>query len=136
MLIVSDQLNRVWLATASGAAIFNNGIWQPFQNIDTTSLAIDSSGNVWVGTNGHGVSVRTGEIWNDHTTTNSAIASDTIRRIAVGTDGRVWLATQNGVSVYDGGNWRNHNSFASGITSNDVYDIAIDAAGAGLGGYR
>ena len=129
VLIVSEQLNRVWLATASGAAIFNNGIWQPFQNIDTTSLAIDSSGNVWVGTNGHGVSVRTGEIWDDYTTANSAIASDTIRDITIGPDGRVWLATSNGVSVYGGGSWRNHNSFASGITSNDVYDIAIDAAG-------
>ena len=128
VLIINEQLNRVWLATDNGAAIFNNGTWQIFQNIDTTSLAAHL-GNVWVGTNGHGVSVYNSVTWTDYTTTNSAIASDTIRHITIGPDGRVWLATQNGVSVYNGTNWANHNSFASGITSNDVYDIAIDAAG-------
>ena len=128
VLIINEQLNRVWLATDNGAAIFNNGTWEIFQNVDTTSLAAHS-GNVWVGTNGHGVSVYNGVTWTDHTTTNSAIASDTIRDITIGPDGRVWLATSNGVSVYDGARWTNYNSFASGITSNDVYDIAIDAAG-------
>ncbi len=129
VLIVSEQLNRVWLATDNGAAIFNNGNWQIFRNIDTTSLAIDSSGNVWVGTNGHGASVYNGVVWADHTTTNSTIASDTIRDITIGPDGRVWLATPNGVSVLNGANWESHNTFASGITSNDVYDIAIDSVG-------
>lgn len=128
VLIINEHLNRVWLATDNGAAIFNNGIWTIFRNIDTTSLAAES-GNVWVGTNGHGVRVYDGVTWTDYTTTNSAIASDTIRRITKGPDGRVWLATQNGVSVYNGANWVKYNSFASGITSNDVYDIAIDAAG-------
>ena len=128
VLIINEQLNRVWLATDIGAAIYNNGTWQIFQNIDTTSLAAHS-GKVWVGTNGLGVRVYNGEVWDDYTTTNSAISSDTIRDITIGPDGRVWLATSNGVSVYDGANWTNHNSFASGITSNDVYDIAIDVAG-------
>lgn len=128
VLIINEQLNRVWLATANGAAIFNDGTWQIFQNIDTTSLAAHS-GNVWVGTNGHGASVYNGVVWTNYTTTNSNIASDTIRRITVSPDGRVWMATQNGVSVYDGARWTNYNSFASGIASNDVYDIAIDAAG-------
>lgn len=128
VLIINEQLNRVWLATASGAAIFNDGNWNTFRNIDTTSLAAES-GNVWVGTNGHGASVYNGVIWDDYTTINSDIASDTIRRITVSPDGKIWMATQNGVSVYDGARWTNYNSFASGIASNDVYDIAIDAAG-------
>ena len=128
VLIINEQLNRVWLATDNGAAIFNDGTWQIFQNIDTTSLAVHL-GKVWVGTNGHGASVYDGVTWLDYTTTNSDIASDTIRDITIGPDGRVWLATQIGVSVFNGTRWESHNSFASGITSNDVYDIAIDSVG-------
>ena len=133
VLIISEQLNRVWIATGNGVAIYNNGTWQVFKNelasIDTTSLAIDSFGNVWVGTNGHGVSVNSGGIWTNYHRTNSGLANDTVRNITVGPDGRVWLATQNGVSVYDGTNWATYNSFTSGIASNDVYDVAIDSAG-------
>lgn len=133
VLIIGEQLNRVWLATNNGVAIYNNGTWQVFQNqlasVDTTSLAVDLSGNVWVGTNGNGVSVFNGVTWINHHRTNSDITNDTIRHITVGPDGKVWLATQSGVSVYDGVNWANYNRFTSGIASNDVYDIAIDSSG-------
>lgn len=133
VLIIGEQLNRVWLATDNGVAIYNNGTWQSFQSqlssVDTTSLAVDLSGQVWVGTNGNGVSVFNGVTWTNHHRTNSDLTNDTIRSITVGPDGRVWLATQAGVSVFDGTNWANYNRFTSGIASNDVYDIAIDSAG-------
>ena len=133
VLVISEQLNRVWIATGNGVAIYNDGTWQVFKNelasVDTTCLAIDSFGNVWVGTNGNGVSVYSAGIWTNYHRTNSGLANDTVRSITVGSDGRVWLATQGGVSVYDGANWANHNSFTSGIASNDVHDVAIDSAG-------
>jgi ligand-binding sensor domain-containing protein len=133
VLVISEQLNRVWLATDNGVAIYNNGNWQVFDSVlasrDTTSLAIDNLANVWVGTNGNGVDVYQSGIWQNYHRTNSGLANDTVRNITVGLDGRVWLATQGGVSVFDGAKWANYNRFTSGIASNDVYDIAIDAAG-------
>lgn len=134
VLIISEKLNRVWLATNNGVAIYNDGTWQVFQNelasVDTTSLAIDPLAKVWVGTNGHGVNIYHSGVWDNYHRTNSDLSNDTIRSITVSRgDGRVWLATQGGVSVFDGTKWANYNRFTSGIVSNDIYDIAIDSTG-------
>ena len=40
VLIINADLKRVWLATANGAALYNNGQWQIFE---TRSLASDES---------------------------------------------------------------------------------------------
>ncbi|MDE2815317.1 MAG: hypothetical protein OXM03_07455 [Chloroflexota bacterium] len=133
VLVVNEQPNRVWLATDNGVAYYNNGNWRVFRSelpiVDTLSLAEDASGNIWVGTNGGGVSVYNSVTWLPHNTNNSALIHDTVRNITVGPDGRVWLATPGGVNVYDGTNWTRHTIFNTGIASNDVYDIAIDKAG-------
>ena len=54
VLIINEDLKRVWLATADGAALYNNGQWQFFEwpslaSNDVLSLGIDTHGNVWVG---------------------------------------------------------------------------------------
>lgn len=137
VLIINADLKRVWLATANGAALYNNGQWQLFDNSvlasnDVTSLGIDTRGNVWVGTADSGLSVFNGTTWTDYYVgQNSGLTNDTIRSITVGPDGRVWIGTQGGVSIYDGNNetWTSYNEFTSGLAHNAVFDIAIDSSG-------
>ena len=136
VLIISEELNRVWLATAEGAALYNNGQWQFFDtqilpSNDVLSVGIDSHSNVWVGFDGAGLSAFNGTTWTDFHTGNSGLSDDTVRRITPGPNGRVWFSTRGGVSVYDNntGTWTSYNEFTSGLTYNDVHDIAIDASG-------
>lgn len=133
VLVVGEQLNRAWLATDNGVAFYNNGTWKVIPiaqtGANTSCLARDATGKIWVGTNGGGVSVQNDETWITHSSTNSDLSHDTVRNITVGPDGRVWLATPGGVNVYDGENWTRHTIFTSNIASDDVYDIAIDKAG-------
>lgn len=133
VLVVGGQLNRAWLATDSGVAYYDNGNWVAVPTVqtgaDALSLAIDNAGNIWVGTNGSGVSVSDSVTWTNYNTNNSDLIHDTVRSITVGPDGRVWLATPGGVGVYNGATWTRYTTFTSDIASNDVYDIAIDEAG-------
>ena len=137
VLIISEELNRVWLATINGAALYNNGQWQFFEIRDglasneVLSLGIDTFGNVWVGTDGHGLSVFNGATWTIHDTRSSGLTNDTVRSITAGPDGRVWFATSGGVGTYDNVNksWATYNAVSSSLAHNEVYDIAIDSSG-------
>ncbi len=138
VLIINEQLNRVWLATADGAALYNNGQWQFFDtntgalpSNDVLSLGIDTLGNVWVGMNGSGLSAFNGTTWTDYNNGNSGLANDTVRSISVAPNGHVWFATSGGISVYDNasGTWSSYNIFTSGLAHNEVFDIAFDSSG-------
>ena len=138
VLIINEQLNRVWIATSNGAALYNNGQWRLFDtsvlaSLDVTSIGVDTMGNVnvWIGTADQGLSVYDGNTWTDYHTGNSGLTNDTIRSITQGPDGRVWIGTEGGVSVYDGSNgtWATFNDITSGLTHNAVFDVAIEASG-------
>ncbi len=136
VLIINEDLKRVWLATANGAALYNNGQWQFFKmpslaSNDVLSLGIDTHGNVWVGLDDAGLSAFNGTTWTHFPVDDSGLTNDTVRSITVGPDGRVWFGTKGGVSVYDNttGIWTNYNEFTSGLAHNEVFDIAIDSSG-------
>ena len=136
VLIINEDLKRVWLATANGAALYNNGQWQFFKmpslaSNDVLSLGIDTHGNVWVGLDDAGLSAFNGTTWTHFPVGDSGLTNDTVRSITVGPDGRVWFGTRVGVSVYDNttGIWTNYNEYTSGLAHNEVFDIAIDSSG-------
>ncbi len=136
VLIINEDLKRVWLATAEGAALYNNGQWQIFKTPSLAfnkvlSLGIDTHGNVWVGLDGAGLSVFNGTTWTDYPVGDSGLTNNTVRSITVGPDGRVWFGTRGGVSIYDNVSkkWTNYNEFTSGLAHNEVFDIAIDSSG-------
>ena len=73
VLIINEDLKRVWLATADGAALYNNGQWQIFEwpslaSNNVLSLGIDTHGNVWVGLDDAGLSAFNGTTWTDYYT--------------------------------------------------------------------
>ncbi len=136
VLIINEERNRVWLATENGAALYDNGRWQLFNapvlaSDDVLSLALDTLGNVWVGTNDGGLSAFNGTTWTDYNTVNTVLTNDTVRSITVAPDGQVWFSTSGGVSVYDSSNrkWTSYNIYNSGLAHNEVFDIAIDSSG-------
>lgn len=110
------------------------------------SIAIDANGNRWFGTN-RGVSVLSadGTTWQTYSraTTNGQLPSDDVHAIAIGSDGVVWIATQQywdqgwtggGIARFDGVRWTvytyGYDSFRkvfTGLPSNRVTDLAVDS---------
>ena len=136
VLIINADLKRVWLATANGAAVYNNGQWQLFQtpsiaSNNVLSIGIDNHTHVWVGLSDRGLSAFDGTTWTDYYRGNSGLSNDTVNSITAGPDGRVWFGTQGGVSIYDNndGTWSSFNDLTSGLAYNEVHDIAIDSSG-------
>ena len=136
VLIINEDLKRVWLATAYGAAVYNNGQWQLFQtpslaSNNVLSIGIDNHTHVWLGLSDRGLSVFDGTTWTDYYRGNSGLSNDTVNSITAGPDGRVWFGTQRGVSIYNNndGKWSSYNDLTSGLAFNEVHDIAIDSSG-------
>jgi hypothetical protein len=103
------------------------------------AIAIDTEGNIWVGTEWGGVSKFDGATWTTYDPSNSGLASYHIYAIATDEEGNIWFATEpycvgsiptkigGGVSKFDGTTWTTYNT-ASGLASNWVRSIAIEGA--------
>jgi len=91
-----------------------------------TSIAVDASENVWVGTEGNG-------LWNydaakkqwTQFTAKDGLGDDCVYALAVDKLNRVWAGHLNhGVSVYNGDKWRNY-GLVDGPIGDRVFAIAI-----------
>ena len=91
------------------------------------SVAVDKSGNVWVGSYGFGVGRFDGANWKIYTVADGLV-DNAVRAIAVDANGNIWFATPSGVSKYDGDTWTNYTS-ANGYPSASAYEVAVDPAG-------
>ncbi len=139
--LVDAGLNRVWIATANGAALFDgaNNAWTVIQTVDATNLpSLDissiavsaSTGTVWIGSNGAGIarsSSGTSATFTTYTTANG-LGSDTVNEIFVAADGTVWVATAGGLSRWGTLSFSNFNTGNSGLINSTVRAIAQDAA--------
>ncbi|HVN57337.1 MAG TPA: two-component regulator propeller domain-containing protein [Bacteroidales bacterium] len=121
----------------------NKTVWTPFSfqlspalvscglaNDDDRNIAIDAQGNVWVATNGGGVSVYDGAHWNTYSTSNTSggLASNTVHSIMIDGSGNKWFGTDAGASRFTGSSWTKFTT-ADGLAGNNVYGIAADASG-------
>jgi uncharacterized protein YjdB len=94
-----------------------------------SSVAIDSHGNKWFGTEG-GVSEFDGMNWTTYNTSNSGLMNNWVYCIAIDASGNKWFGTMGGgVSKFDGINWITYMTTNSGLIENHVNTIAIDAQG-------
>jgi ligand-binding sensor domain-containing protein len=57
------------------------------------SIAIDSSGNKWIGKNGSGLSKFDGRIWINYYQSNSGLPSDNVTSIVIDSTGNIWIGT-------------------------------------------
>jgi len=96
----------------------------PIPNNTVSSLSIDSSGQIWIGTM-NGLAKFNGTNWTVYTTTNSGLADNYIRSTAIDNNGNIWIGTINGISKFNGTNWATYNSSNSGILNNYIFEIEV-----------
>jgi len=92
-------------------------------------IAIDASGNKWIGTN-DGLAEFDGTNWTVYDTTNSGLPDNYVEAIAIDASGNKWIGTYDGgLAEFDGTNWTVYDTTNSGLPDNYVRAIAIDDLG-------
>ncbi len=66
------------------------------------------------------------ETWDIYNTSNSPLASNTIRCISGDNAGNLWVGTDNGLYTFDGSNWTSFDTSNSDIPSNHIRSLFID----------
>jgi ligand-binding sensor domain-containing protein len=134
--IASDAKGSIWVGTMYSEAYKFNGskwtsyapfpIYYPYKTGDVNSIAIDSQGNEWFGSE-KGVVKYDGGHWSGYTTSDGLV-SNSVTSIAIDAEDNKWFGTGNGVSKFDGSKWTNYTT-SDGLADNVVNAIAIDAQG-------
>ena len=101
---------KILAATNWGVFVYEGGTWvqvnlNGLKNYNLNSIEIDSSGRLWVGTEGSGISVYENSSW-----TNFQIdgpPGNIFNKIAIEESGRIWCSNWNaGCSSFNGTSWR------------------------------
>jgi hypothetical protein len=147
--IAIDEEGNKWFGTRYEVSVLNDGGTPHDKSDDTwinyvsstipglpdciSTIAIDNSGNVWVGTkvtdgSGFGVSKFDGTSWATYNTSNSGLICDSVNAIVIDNSGSVWIGTSiGGVSKFDGANWTTYSTSNSEIASDHVRAVAVDS---------
>lgn len=156
--IVIDGSNRAWIACGSylegGLHVLDVGnylsyraddAWATFTpdnsdlpNSYVTAVALGSGNNVWLGTHGGAARLdhastpldKGDDNWTVFITSNSGLAYDTVRDVAVDQAGNIWFGLAvEGVSVYSpGGSWLAFTQ-SDGLAYDSVQAVAVDGSG-------
>ena len=92
---------------------------------DTTSLAIDDNGGVWVGVNGpygHGVSYFNGTTWTSHSKPTGYYGGG-VYAIEADKNNNIWTGNVFNVSQFDGSSWQ---AYLAGPPGGFVYEMTFD----------
>ena len=134
----------LWIGTLSGISSYNivTGEWQSFtrQDIDlgwggVSDLMVDSTGRLWVCTEGGGISLWDGTTWTTIRVSNSRLPYSTIETVAELEPGIFWIAasipnSSGGVlTKYDGTDWQIYKQGFTGYSGAETVTIAKDATG-------
>ena len=93
----------------------------------TRSGIVDKTGNLWIGTNGGGVSRYDGKSFTNYTTAEGLIQND-VWSILEDKKGNLWFGTEGGVSKYDGKSFTTYTT-AQGLADNLIKSILEDKTG-------
>ena len=73
--------------------MFDGSSWTNYLIITANqSITVDAQNNIWVGTQGNGVSVFNGTTWTIYTTANG-LADNNVWAIAIDAQGNKWIGT-------------------------------------------
>jgi streptogramin lyase len=119
----------VKLDMRSGNLAFYNKANSSLPDNDVYSIAIDGSGNKWIGTWG-GLAKFDGTNWTVYNTSNSGLPDNHVLSIAIDESGNKWIGTRGGgLAKFNGTNWTVYNASNSNLPDNWIRSIAIDGSG-------
>jgi len=96
------------------------------------SVAVDSMGRIWIGTD-NGLAVLEDTLWTIYTTNNSPLPHNKIFVVKIDRNGDIWIGTLFGLVKYDGVNWTVHNSnWIKEIEFDNLDNIWVYAVNVGL----
>ncbi len=125
-----DKQGHLWIGATSGSKgdilVYDGINWKSyFTDIlgsQITSIAIESTGDIWVGTRFKGVSKFDGTNVITYTTANSGLSHDDVSSVAIDEQGNKWFATGAGVTKFDNTNWTTYSMYG-------LRAITIESAG-------
>lgn len=136
-----DEKNNVWAATWEGVAKFDGNTWTaPYTAQKDTifsnhshAIVFDSTGDVWVGHIGYGVSRydSRNQKWVHYTAETGELGGNEIHSAVIrpgkGTEAEsIWFATvDGGVSKFEQGKWTTYRT-QDGLPSNYANAVAVD----------
>ena len=101
-IYVKSVDNIIWCGTRNGAASFDGTNWLVYNTQNSgiagdtiTVIAPGNSGEIFMGTEGAGLSRFHLGSWTTYNVTNSPLTSDNIKRIAVDGNNDAWISTVN-----------------------------------------
>ncbi len=106
-----SEIGDPWIGTATSGIAHYVGSWQyhsTTQNSnlpsnDVRSIQGDLYGNLWIGTsNGLARLIRPTTLTDVYKNTDSGMPTNSVRFVAVGSDNRIYAATDSGLAVYSG----------------------------------
>lgn len=103
--IVAEPPNRLWFVTPSGVSVFNGQNWtsytarnSPLGDFRPTAMAVDGSGNKWIGTERGGLfKLDSFGMWTTFHRDNSSLPDNRVKALAIDQRGTVWVATSAGL---------------------------------------
>jgi sugar lactone lactonase YvrE len=118
-LFINYTNSQTWTTYTKEDGLASEGAW---------SVAIDTQGNKWFGTN-EGVSKFDGTTWTTYNTF-AGLASDYVGKIAIDAQGNKWFRTIGGVSKFNDTTWTTYTlPVGIGVPGALINDIVIDAQG-------
>jgi ligand-binding sensor domain-containing protein len=135
---LAEEGNYIWIGTTGGLAQIDKssgkGTFYNTSNSDLPSnwihsIAIDDSGNKWIGTWWDGLVRFDGNNWDVYNTSNSGLPDNEVHAIAIDDRDIKWIGTHSGgLAKFDGTNWDVYNTSNSDLPDNGILSIAIDSS--------
>ncbi|MFC2130683.1 two-component regulator propeller domain-containing protein [Bacteroidota bacterium] len=128
---IAEEADYIWIGTEGGGLVQMNKITneKTFYNTsnsslpdnDVWSIAIESNGEKWMGTDG-GLAKFDGKNWTIYDPSNSGLPGSDVRSIAIDDNGNKWIGTSmDGLAKFDGEIWTVYNTSNSELPSKRVF---------------
>ncbi|MFK7843903.1 MAG: two-component regulator propeller domain-containing protein [Rhodothermales bacterium] len=127
-----DADHKLWIGTQQGVAFWEAGqiqriVSMQFDEDPIWDINSDSEGNLWVGSSGKGVFVKSPSPF-FHLTQEDGLADDVIWNFDQDDEGNLWIATMNGLSVYKDGKISSFTT-ADGLLADEIRAVHSDKNG-------
>ncbi len=130
MAAMFDQIGRLWVGTQDGAAFYNGRSWQqvnlpdPDRSNYIMQIVQTADSSLWFATWGGGLHRLYKGAWTRYDTQNSQIPSDLIGAVSTGSNGSIWIGTDNGLARFAADGWLHFNT-SSGLPGNKVQALLV-----------